>query len=207
LSCEGACEFTDVIATGTVDERQRGEQVTTTDTGERRRSGEARPVITELIDEPTIQSIAEDAWTALVGLDEYLVALPGELPDDVLSSWVDVVGPWTGSVVLTTGRQTAAELTRALLGDHAPELLEHEDVADAFGEIANVVGGNVKAALPGPSGLSLPDVGIAPAVRNPEDVCRVDVLWRGEPLTISVQGALPPLPVPHPPHNPHKNEV
>ena len=50
-----------------------------------------------------------------------------------------------------------AELTRTLLGDHAPELLEHEDVVDAFGEIANVVGGNVKAVLPGPSVLGLPE--------------------------------------------------
>ena len=98
--------------------------------------------------------------------------MPGELPGDVLSSWVDVVGPWTGTVVLTTGRETAADLTRALLGDHAPAELEDEDIADAFGEIANVVGGNVKAALPGPSALSLPDVGAAPAVRNPADVCR-----------------------------------
>jgi chemotaxis protein CheX len=169
--------------------------VSTVDTGERRRSGEHRPVITELIDEPTIQSIAEDAWTALVGEDEILLPIPGELPADALSSWVDVVGPWTGTVVLTTGRETAAELTRALLGEHSPAELEDEDIADAFGEIANVVGGNVKAALPGPSALSLPDVGAAPAVRNPADLCRVDVLWRGEPLSISVQGALPALPV------------
>jgi chemotaxis protein CheX len=174
--------------------------VTSVDTGERRRAADARPVITELIDEPTVESIAQDAWIALVGEDEILVPIPGELPGDVLSSWVDVVGPWTGSVVLTTAPETAADLTRALLGDTAPEILEHEDVADAFGEIANVVGGNVKAALPGPSGLSLPDVGTAPDVRNPADVCRVDVLWRGQPLTISVQGALPPLPVAQP-HN------
>ena len=168
---------------------------TGSDTGERRRAGDTRPVISELIDEPTVQAIAEDAWIALVGEDEVLIPLPGELPADPVSSWVDVVGPWTGSVVLSTGAQTAAELTRALLGDYAPELLDHEDVADAFGEIANVVGGNVKAALPGPSALSLPDVGAAPAVRNPADLCRVDVLWRGEPLSISVQGALPALPV------------
>jgi hypothetical protein len=167
--------------------------VTTTDTGERRRNGESRPIITELIDEATIQSIAEDAWIALVGEDELLVPLPGKLPSDVISSWVDVVGPWTGTVVLTAGRQTAADLTRALLGDASPEILDHEDVADAFGEIANVVGGNVKAALPGPSALSLPEVGTPPAVRNPADLCRVDVLWRGEPLSISVQGALPAL--------------
>ena len=167
--------------------------MSTTEIG--RRSGDRRPVINELIDEPTIESIAQDAWTALVGEDEFLLPIPGELPADVVSSWVDVVGPWTGTVVLTTARETAAGLTRALLGDHAPDELEDEDIADAFGEIANVVGGNVKAALPGPSALSLPDVGEAPAVRNPADLCRVDVLWRGEPLSISVQGALPALPV------------
>ena len=167
------------------------------DTGERRRAGDARPLIADLIDEPTVQAIAEEAWIALVGEDELLVPLPGELPADVLSAWVDVVGPWTGSVVLTTGRQTAADLTRALLGESAPEPLDHEDVADAFGEIANVVGGNVKAALPGPSALSLPEVGNPPAVRNPADVVRIDALWRGQPVSISVQGALPPLPAAH----------
>ena len=76
-------------------------------------------------------------------------------------------------------------------------MLEDEDIADAFGEIANVVGGNVKAALPGPSGArACPTSGTPPAVRNPADLCRVDVLWRGEPLSISVQGALPALPGP-----------
>jgi len=169
--------------------------VSTVDTGERRRGGDARPLITQLIDAATVQSIAEDAWTALVGEEEFLVPLPAALPDDVVSSWVDVVGPWTGSVVLTTGRRTAADLTRALLGEASPEVLDAEDVADAFGEIANVVGGNVKAALPGPSALSLPEVGSPPAPRNPADLCRIDVLWRGEPLSISVQGALPALPV------------
>ena len=166
--------------------------MTTVDTGVN-----ARPVIPELMDEAVLTSIAEEAWIALVSEDEPLVPLPGELPADRLSAWVDVVGPWTGSVVLTTGRTTAGELTRALLGPAAPEVLEHLDVVDAFGEIANVVGGNVKAALPGPSALSLPEVGQAPAVRNPADVVRIDVLWRGEPVAISVQGALPPLPVPH----------
>jgi hypothetical protein len=152
-----------------------------------------RPRITALIDEATVEAIANEAWIALVGEDEVLVPLPGELPADTLSAWVGVVGPWTGSVVLTTGRQTAADLTRALLREAAPELLDHEDVA-------NVVGGNVKAALPGPSTLGLPEVGQAPTVRDPDDVRRIDVLWRGRPLVVSVQGALPPLPVPSTPH-------
>ena len=168
--------------------------------------GSTRPVITALIDPATVEAIAGETWIALVGDDEVIVPAPGDLPADTLSAWVDITGPWTGSVVLTTGRQTAADLTRALLREAAPELLDHEDVADAFGEIANVVGGNVKAALPGPSTLGLPEVGPAPAVRNPEDVCRIEVLWRGQPLVVSVQGASPSLPVPHTPHqHPHQN--
>jgi CheY-specific phosphatase CheX len=170
---------------------------TLTDTAERRRSSDARPVIDELIDGATVRSIAEEAWISLVGEEEVLVPLPGELPADVLSSWVDIVGPWTGSVVLTTGRETAEALSRALLRDSAPEVLEEEDVVDAFGEIANVVGGSVKAALPGHSALSLPSVGTGPEVRNAADVCRVDVVWRGQPVAISVQGALPALPDHH----------
>jgi len=68
------------------------------------------------------------------------------LPADVVSSWVDMTGPWTGTVVLTTGARTAVELTEALLGATAPPVLDDEDVADALGELANVVGGNVKQA-------------------------------------------------------------
>jgi chemotaxis protein CheX len=157
------------------------------DTGERRRASDTPLSITDLIDEETVQSIAQEAWSALVGDDEFLVPLPGGLPDDALSSWVDVAGPWNGIVVLTCGRSTAEQLSRELLKQHAPPVLEAEDVADALGELANVVGGNVKAVLPGPSVLGLPEVGSAP-VAGP-DTCRVDLLWRGQSLTISVQGS------------------
>jgi chemotaxis protein CheX len=172
------------------------------DTGERRRRGDAPPVITDLLDGTTVQEIADQAWAALVGEDEVLVPLPGDLPADPVSAWVDVVGPWTGAVVLTCGRDTAEELTRALLRQHAPEQLEAEDVADALGELANVVGGNVKAVLPGPSVLGLPEVGAAPSAVSPADTCRVDALWRGQALSISVQGSptAPDSPQPDPTH-------
>ncbi len=157
------------------------------DTGLRRRAGDAPPAIADLIHEATVQEITEQAWLALVGEDELLVPLPAPLPADTLSSWVEIVGPWTGSVVLTCGRDTAVELTAALLRDHAPDVLEDEDVDDALGELANVVGGNVKAVLPGPSVLGLPEVGATPPAGSEADTCRVAVLWRGQPLTVSVQ--------------------
>jgi hypothetical protein len=159
------------------------------DTGERRRRSDVAPVISELIDEATLQGIAEEAWLALVGDDELLVPLPGGLPDDAISSWVEVVGPWTGAVVLTTGRSTAEQLARCMLKEHAPPVLDAEDIADALGELANVVGGNVKGILPGPSVLGLPKTGVTPEPGQPADTCRVDLLWRGQSLTITAQGA------------------
>jgi chemotaxis protein CheX len=161
--------------------------------------------ITELIDVATIQAIADEAWLALLGEDEVLVPLPGEPAGDAVSGWVEIVGPWTGAVVLTCGDTTAQRLARHLLREHAPEVLDEEDVADALGELANVVGGNVKAALPGPSVLGLPEVGTAPTPHDPADVCRIDALWRGEALSVSVQGS--PGPLPDPQNDPHTNEV
>ena len=172
------------------------------DTGERRRASDAALLITELIDEETVQSIAQEAWSALIGDDEFLVPLPGGLPEDAVSSWVEVVGPWTGAVVLTCGRGTAEELSRSLLAEHAPPVLDAEDVADGMGELANVVGGNVKAVLPGPSVLGLPEVGAAPEAGP--DALRVDLLWRGQSLTITVQGSAGALTEQN---NQQKNEV
>ena len=179
-----------------------------TDSGERRRRDDAPPLVTALIDEATIQGIAEESWLALVGDDEFLVPMPGGAPDDALSSWVEIVGPWNGAVVLTCGRGTAEELARCLLAQHAPPVLDQEDVDDALGELANVVGGNVKAVLPGPSVLGLPEVapGTGPAAvgGNPADTCRVDLLWRGQSLTITVQGSAE---APAEQQNQQKNEV
>jgi chemotaxis protein CheX len=178
------------------------------DTGERRRTSDAPVLITALIDEETVQSIAQEAWSALIGDEEFLVPLPGGPPFDAISSWVEIVGPWNGTVVLTCSRATAEELSRSLLAEHAPPVLDDEDIEDGLGELANVVGGNVKGVLPGPSVLGLPEVGLgtgpAPVAASPADTCRVDLLWRGQSLTISVQGSAG---APRPTLDPQKNEV
>jgi chemotaxis protein CheX len=106
-----------------------------------------------------------------------------------VSSWVESVGPWNGAVVLTTGRPTALQLATCVLAEHAPPVLDAEDIEDAIGELANVVGGNVKTVLPGPSVLGLPQVGAAPPSRHPADLCRVELSWRGRSLVVTVQGS------------------
>jgi chemotaxis protein CheX len=150
----------------------------------------ARP-ITELLDSETVQSIADEVWPSLVGDGEAFVPVPVPPPADVVSAWVDIIGPWTGSVVVTCAPATAAALTESVLMTRPPEVVDDEDVADALGELANVLGGNIKSVLPGESRLGLPRIGSAPPRGRLDDVRSLVGQWRGNFLTITVQGAAP----------------
>jgi len=147
--------------------------------------------ITDLLDAATMQSIADEVWPSLVGDGEAFVPVPVPPPADVVSAWVDIIGPWTGSVVLTCAPATAAALTESVLMTRPPEVVDDEDVADALGELANVLGGNIKSVLPGDSRLGLPQIGSAPARGRLDDVRSLVGQWRGNFLTITVQGAAP----------------
>jgi chemotaxis protein CheX len=153
-------------------------------------SAQAQP-ITALLDPGTVQSIADEVWPSLVGDGEAFVPVPVSPPAEVISAWVDIVGPWNGSVVLTCAPATAEALTENVLMTRPPTVVDDEDVADALGELANVLGGNIKSVLPGPSRLGLPQIGSAPPRGRLDDVCALVGQWRGNFLTITVQGAAP----------------
>jgi chemotaxis protein CheX len=149
------------------------------------------PPISLLLDPATVQSIADEVWPSLVGDGEAFVPVPVAPPAEVVSAWVDIVGPWTGSVVLTCSPATARALTENVLMTRPPAVVDDEDVADALGELANVLGGNIKSVLPGESRLGLPRVGTAPPRGRLDDVCALAGQWRGDFLTINVQGTAP----------------
>lgn len=147
--------------------------------------------ITELLDTATVQSICDEVWPSLVGDGEAFVPVPVPPPAEVVSAWVDIIGPWTGSVVVTCAPATAEALTESVLMTRPPTVVDDEDVADALGELANVLGGNVKSVLPGESRLGLPQIGSAPARGRLDDVRALVGQWRGNYLTITVQGTAP----------------
>ncbi|HYX95826.1 MAG TPA: chemotaxis protein CheX, partial [Geodermatophilus sp.] len=74
----------------------------------------AAPPITALLDAGTVQSIADEIWPSLVGDGEAFVPVPVPPPADVVSAWVDIIGPWTGSVVVSCAPATAAALTESV---------------------------------------------------------------------------------------------
>ena len=149
------------------------------------------PPITHLLDGETVTAVAGEVWSALVGEEEYLLPGYGPVAPGISgpSSWVSVTGPWNGLVVLTCDEAGTADLTRSVLQMGTDEEPTAEDVDDVLRELANILGGNVKSLLPGPSSLGLPETGPAPVRADDEDTCRVTASWRGHDLAITIQGA------------------
>ncbi|HWJ66569.1 MAG TPA: chemotaxis protein CheX [Nocardioides sp.] len=151
-----------------------------------------------------LRSVTEDVWMALVGEADPLLprAVPAGAPFDAAGAWsaaTTITGGWRGVVTVELDEQVARHLTAEMLAIGSADDVTDGDLADAVGELVNMVGGNVKSLMPGPSVLSLPAVaaGRAAFTHDVQVACRLDLAWRGAPVRVSVH-------VPHPsPTDPH----
>lgn len=140
-----------------------------------------------------VRAVTEDVWTALVGTDEVLVprVVPAGASLEAAGVWsavVTVSGGWQGVVTVELEESVARALTAGMLAIPDGEEVGDSDLADAVGELVNMIGGNVKSLMPGPSALSLPSVAAGRSVFASDvvEACRVDVSWRGEPVRVCV---------------------
>jgi chemotaxis protein CheX len=139
-----------------------------------------------------VAGIAEAVWQAYLGeLGDIRIDEPGTTAivagDDVFAAYVLVGGAWQGGVMLCCGTETAERLASAMLGVPVP--VDTTDVGDAIGELANVLGGNVKSLVPQPSAISLPVVTLdtehGPAAGGRE-ICLLDLTWQGDSISVRV---------------------
>lgn len=136
-----------------------------------------------------VEMVVEEVWTSFLGTEEPLLLGP---PAELSVGWsaaVTVTGEWQGMVSVELPTETAEEVTRRMLGlVEGLEPTPDEDVADAVGELVNMIGGGVKSLMPGPSALSLPVVAAGRVARPSEavEVCRFDATWAGAPLVVCV---------------------
>jgi chemotaxis protein CheX len=144
--------------------------------------------MSQLIEEPSVtdvQTVVEEVWASFLGTTDPLVV---GLPADLEAGWsaaVTVTGAWEGMISVELPTTAAEEVCRRMLG---VEDTVDEDVADAVGELVNMIGGNVKSLMPGPSVLSLPVVAAGRVARSSDatEVCRVDATWAGAPIQVCV---------------------
>lgn len=125
-------------------------------------------------------------------------AEPGPSATPCWSGAVSVTGLWQALIAVDLAELSAHALARGMLGLDEGEEPNRADLNDAVGELANIVGGNVKSLMPGHHDLSLPLVANTLLEGAAELVPQLvlDLAWRGEPVRVRVL-ALPPSPSQH----------
>ncbi len=134
--------------------------------------------------------IVEQVWTSFLSgeitVEERDAGRAGHAGELVAS--VSIGGQWCGHLMVIAGlecsRQIAADMFETEPGD-----VTTAEVADALGEIANMIGGSVKGMVGVPAVLSLPQVVLdAEALVSPEArrVVAVRARWGRWPLEISL---------------------
>jgi chemotaxis protein CheX len=140
--------------------------------------------------EDDLRVIAEQVWSSYLDVDGSSPLLPVPAPDSTLhvTASVSVTGAWRGHVLVSCSEAASRNAAAALLGIELDEVTE-DDIADALGELANIIGGNVKSLLPEPCALSLPHVHIEGASGKypaSTEVCQLNGTWLNESVTVSV---------------------
>ena len=137
-----------------------------------------------------ILAITRDVWESFTGrtiepADDQVRPDGG----DVTVGCVTVTGEWQGSVLLACPAQLARMAASAMF-DLPEAQLDDGQVADALGELTNMIGGNIKSLIPGPSRLSMPTVTVGASSTVPMPgaalLGTVSLACEGLPLTVSV---------------------
>src|SRR5690242_20433534 len=93
-----------------------------------------------------LREIADQVWAAYLdpeGVRPYLIGEPQEIKSGMSAS-VSLTGAWHGHVVVTCSTSAARQAAAAFLAMEVDEVSD-ADTADVMGELANIVGGNVKS--------------------------------------------------------------
>lgn len=143
-----------------------------------------------MLESRDLRGLVDDIWSSLF---ETPLDIDAPLPDDVVTAFVDISGHWQGRVLVATTAEGAVSLAAYML-DVPEAWVQEADVADAIGELANIVGGSVKSCVDGQCALSLPNVSRYAPGAAPPDALEVLASWKDHPLCIRVAPARPLIP-------------
>ena len=101
--------------------------------------------------------IAHDIFDTMLALDVQPAEQEWMPASDRLTGAVYLAGAWRGAVLFECDRTQACQYTHRLMQVPLPETV-NDDVRDTMGEMANMLGGNLKSVLPGGVVLSMPSV-------------------------------------------------
>lgn len=111
-----------------------------------------------MISNEDIFTIVQSILSTMLELEAIPCVLsPTEKRQHQVTGCIQISGQWQGAVVVQSSDDLARTFAGRLLQESGDSLTE-ADIRDAFAEMTNMIGGNIKGQVPGPSLLSIPSV-------------------------------------------------
>jgi chemotaxis protein CheX len=104
-----------------------------------------------------LAQIVESVFEAMLGLEASECGTSWFPGGDRLTSVVHLAGDWNGAVLVECDRGQACRFAGCFLTMEPPQTVD-DVVRDVLGELANMIGGNLKPVLPRGIRLSMPSV-------------------------------------------------
>jgi chemotaxis protein CheX len=101
--------------------------------------------------------IVKSVFATMMDLEVSANDAPFASAGDRLTSFVQLTGEWNGAIMLECNRRQACGFAGRILAMDPPETVD-DDVRDVLGELANMIGGNMKCGMATGVRLSMPTV-------------------------------------------------
>ena len=138
-----------------------------------------------------IHEVVRSIWETVLGWDiqPSSPSEPSRKDPGCKTGFVQIAGAWEGAIVCISSESLVRRAGGVMFGMN-PDALTVELLHDALGELTNMVGGNLKALLPGPSFLCLPAVvdgsDYSVCVPSAWPVIEVEFSSQAEPFTVKL---------------------
>ncbi len=104
-----------------------------------------------------IVQIVESVFETMLRLETVEGAVPWSPSEDRVTAVVHLTGQWNGEVLIECDRAQACRFAGRFLSEDPPSTVD-DVVRDVLGELANMIGGNMKCVLTAGIRLSMPSV-------------------------------------------------
>jgi chemotaxis protein CheX len=151
------------------------------------------------IGETEIREVVRSIWESVLGWDAEPTA-PLEInrgSHAFRTGFIQIAGAWEGAIVCIASEEMLRSAA-ALIFETPSDDVTIEMVHDALGELTNMVGGNLKALLPGPSFLCLPAViegaDYAVCVPSAQSIAESGFVCNEQPFSVKLLASAPRRP-------------
>jgi chemotaxis protein CheX len=101
--------------------------------------------------------IVQSVFATMMDLEVSPCDAPWKSAGERMTSLVSLTGDWNGAVLIECNPRQACQFAGRILAMDAPDAVD-DDVRDVLGELANMVGGNMKSGMSTGVRLSMPSV-------------------------------------------------